>query len=377
MSATMYGCEIVWPNGERHRRVLVGDRPELLGDEELARHALHRREHALVADPPPASCRSIQAGEAATRRSATAKPKCSSTSALDLGDRRRRRADADRQHRHLGVLGGESAVAAAAEWLRPGEVDELPARRGRDEHLARVRVAERGLGARASRRDPSRSATSSSPSRRPPPRRPRGRARRRPRARRRAPRPGAADVAVDHRRRGSRRSRARRRRRARADLLDERLAVVGAERRPRSGRGTRRARRPPRAARRSTRRRGRAPRARRRGRAHARRSRSRGGSRRAGRSRRVSRASARSRRRTRRSSPSARLQEGDRRARPVGLVDAVEEEALRPVHGREARDRRQVPVPAAVGGDVDRRGREPGLLERLVHRLGAPAGAAR
>ena len=62
----------------------------------------------------------------------------------------------------------------------------------------------------------------------------------------------------------------------------------------------------------------------------------------------------------------------DRRAGPVGLVDAVEEEALRPVDGREAGDRREVPVAAAVGRDVDRRRREARVLERLVDRLGAP-----
>ena len=43
----------------------------------------------------------------------------------------------------------ERAVAAAAEMAAAGEVEELPAGRRRDEHLARVRVRERGRGAHA------------------------------------------------------------------------------------------------------------------------------------------------------------------------------------------------------------------------------------
>src|SRR6266516_1949042 len=63
---------------------------------------------------------------------------------LDARDRARRRTEADGQHRHLRVGRIERAVAAAAEMTAPGEVDELPAGCGRDEHLACVRVAERG-----------------------------------------------------------------------------------------------------------------------------------------------------------------------------------------------------------------------------------------
>ena len=59
------------------------------------------------------------------------------------------RADAHRQHRHLGVRGVERAVASAAEMVPAGEVDELPARRSRHEHLAGVRVRERGRRAHA------------------------------------------------------------------------------------------------------------------------------------------------------------------------------------------------------------------------------------
>src|SRR5207247_7069711 len=69
--------------------------------------------------------------------------------------------------------------------------------------------------------------------------------------------------------------------------------------------------------------------------------------------------------------PYTTLFRSDRRAGPVGLVEAVEEEPLRAVHGGSARDRRQVAVPAAVARDIDRGGREPVRLERLVDRLGA------
>ncbi len=154
-------------------------------------------------------------------------------------------------------------------------------------------------------------------------------------------------------------------------LLDARLAVVGAEHDARSGRGTRRARPPPRTARRSA--------------ASARASAS-------------CAASGPERMRgvvvvrevvdeqveaVARDEPAAdrggvgvdraerAVAPGDRGARSVGLVDAVEEEPLRPVDGREARDRGQMPVPATVGRDVDRRGRQPRPLERLEDRLGA------
>ena len=46
----MYGCEIVWPAADRQRGVVVRAVAQLLGDEELPRHALHRGEHALVGD---------------------------------------------------------------------------------------------------------------------------------------------------------------------------------------------------------------------------------------------------------------------------------------------------------------------------------------
>src|SRR5207245_10802398 len=58
----------------------------------------------------------------------------------------RRAVQPDSQHRHVGVGCLERAVTAAAEVAGAGEVEELPARGGRDEHLARVRVPQRGGG---------------------------------------------------------------------------------------------------------------------------------------------------------------------------------------------------------------------------------------
>ena len=58
---------------------------------------------------------------------------------------------------------------------------------------------------------------------------------------------------------------------------------------------------------------------------------------------------------------------GERRARRVGLEEAVVEEALRAVRRlRHPRQRRLVPRAAAVARDVHRCGHEPGVLERLV-----------
>ena len=69
--------------------------------------------------------------------------------------------------------------------------------------------------------------------------------------------------------------------------------------------------------------------------------------------------------------PERAVEKRDPGAGLVGLVEAVVEEPLRPVHRREAGDRGDVAVPAAIGRDVDRGGREARALERLEHRLGA------
>ena len=60
-----------------------------------------------------------------------------------LGDRAGQRIHADRQHRHLRVAREQRAVRAPAGVVPAGEVGELPARRGRDDQLARVRIRER------------------------------------------------------------------------------------------------------------------------------------------------------------------------------------------------------------------------------------------
>src|SRR5439155_2655532 len=66
---------------------------------------------------------------------------------FDLRDRGRRLTQADRQHRHLGIAGGDRAMAAAAGVVAAGDVDELPAGSGRHEHLACVRISQGGLDA--------------------------------------------------------------------------------------------------------------------------------------------------------------------------------------------------------------------------------------
>ena len=252
----------------------------------------------------------------------------------------------------------ERAVAAAADVVASGEVDELPARCRRDEHLARVRVAERTLDAGApvrvaveQRRGPRRRGCGR------PPRRPRGRAATStdgsPSSASREP---ARVVAVEHRRavRGGDERAGHVEPRG---LLDRRLAVVGAEddrvaREERVGAAGGLEQR---------------------------------GDRGVGPAERLVRGvgaegvrgvvvvrevvdeqveavardePAADRRRVGVDRAERAVEKGDRRAGLVGLVEAVVEEPLRPVHGREAGDRREVPVPAAVGRDVDRRRRQ-------------------
>src|SRR5438034_4977594 len=72
---------------------------------------------------------------------------------FEPGDRGRRLVEADRQHRHLGVVGCQRAMAAAAEMATTGEVGELPAACRGEDHVAGVRIAERCLGPRASVRE--------------------------------------------------------------------------------------------------------------------------------------------------------------------------------------------------------------------------------
>src|SRR5262249_31317913 len=71
------------PERKRDGCVVVGGLAERLGDEELAGHALHRGEHALVADPPPGEL-ALDPGPGghAQAASATAPPKCSGSTPL-------------------------------------------------------------------------------------------------------------------------------------------------------------------------------------------------------------------------------------------------------------------------------------------------------
>ena len=146
----MYGCETVWPCGERQRA-----RPRRRARAARSGTKSSRGTRAIAAStrsssmPRRRSCRSIQAAPASRGTARPATPKCSSTSALipviDAGG-------SPRPTVSIGTsesAGGERAVAAAADVVAAGEVGELPAGRGRDEHLAGVRVAQRRLGARA------------------------------------------------------------------------------------------------------------------------------------------------------------------------------------------------------------------------------------
>ena len=161
----------------------------LLRDEELARHALHRREHALVVDAAAAqlvldhatrSCRSVSRHARARARTPAARrrsdrARAAATSVIVA----RRSAEPDGQHRHLGVAGDERAVAAAARVV--------PARRGRrTPSPARPRRAPRPRSGSAARPRHGRAPSGYVDERRPDarPRRRRGaRRRRRPRGR--------------------------------------------------------------------------------------------------------------------------------------------------------------------------------------------------
>ena len=53
MQATIQGCDMVWPSPIRHRAVAVRPAAVALGQEQLARHLLHRCQHPLVVDAAP------------------------------------------------------------------------------------------------------------------------------------------------------------------------------------------------------------------------------------------------------------------------------------------------------------------------------------
>src|SRR5215207_7673915 len=144
----MYGCEIVWP-------APIGS---ALSSYAAARSASGTNS-SRGTRPIAASTRSSPIPRARSWRSTIRARSADVREALrisgrvdaevrehergDAGDAVGRRVEADRQHRDERVGGRERAVAAAAEVVPPAEVDELDARRRRDEHLPRVPVRER------------------------------------------------------------------------------------------------------------------------------------------------------------------------------------------------------------------------------------------
>src|SRR5581483_10856083 len=143
MRDTMYGCEIVCPSpigsaaSSYARLSSSGGTKSSRGTRSIAAST---RSSAM---PRARSWRSTIA-----RRSATIG---GDAHAEEIADGRRDIRDAanvgihsDREQRHGRVAGDERAVAAAARMVAAAEIGELPAFRGRDEQLARVRVRERG-----------------------------------------------------------------------------------------------------------------------------------------------------------------------------------------------------------------------------------------
>src|SRR5437773_196517 len=143
MNATMYGCEIVWPapigsaassyarkrncsgtNRSRGTRAIAwSTRSSRMSRARSCSSTIRRRLNSNSGDD---TCDS--------------EPREQSVLDVDRADRRR---DTDSEHRHLRVPGEERSVTAPAGMMGTGEVGELPALRGGDEHLACVRVVQR------------------------------------------------------------------------------------------------------------------------------------------------------------------------------------------------------------------------------------------
>ncbi len=104
MSATMYGCDIVWPAAMRQRRVVVGVVTRCSQERTASRgHPLHRGEHALVGDVP---------GRAAARQPSCAEPRRSARQAT-------RAAAAASTPRRRATKGAMSTMRGAAGRPRP------------------------------------------------------------------------------------------------------------------------------------------------------------------------------------------------------------------------------------------------------------------
>ena len=120
--------------------------------------------------PRRRSCRSIQRSARAVKcdrlamRRATVDAEVLEHERLDPRDRRRRLAEADGEHRHVGVARGERAVAAAADVVRAARGRRTPSRaRPRRAPRRRSGCAAPPRRARGRRGSSSSSARSSSP----------------------------------------------------------------------------------------------------------------------------------------------------------------------------------------------------------------------
>src|SRR5581483_8330179 len=146
MRATMYGCEIVCPqpigsatssyayarspggtNSSRGTRpIAASTRSSSMPRARSWRSTISRR-------------RASGGGEGSRMR-----PEVRQDERRDADDAFGGRREPDREHRDERVAGRERAVAAAADVVPAAQVDELPPGRRRDEHVARVRVPQRG-----------------------------------------------------------------------------------------------------------------------------------------------------------------------------------------------------------------------------------------
>src|SRR6266542_4130928 len=141
MRATMYGCEIVWsaPIGNAASSYA---RTRHSGGTNRSRGTV-----AIASSTRPSSMpRARSCHSTIDRRSDNERTEVREHCGGDVGDALDRRLDSDGEHGHDGVALDKRAVAAAAGVVAAAEIGELPARGGRDEQLAGVRVREREPG---------------------------------------------------------------------------------------------------------------------------------------------------------------------------------------------------------------------------------------
>src|SRR4051794_12366989 len=154
MRATMYGCEIVWPKpigsaaSSKARR-----RSRLPTKASRGTRSSAWRTSSSTMSRPRSWCSTIsRRARSGSSGRIGERPRIGGQPHPEVRERERGHVrdaprdasvEPDRQERALGVGRVERAVAPPAEMAAPGEVEELHARRGRDEHVARVRVGER------------------------------------------------------------------------------------------------------------------------------------------------------------------------------------------------------------------------------------------